>query len=377
MTQSVEREIRRSARFSKMNKYIALKSITTEYIIFNANIRYNVTRNKIEKKERLWKEYICLDNRSIEICYVSQETEITCHVPGLIEYGSLCLKKIYHVEDNLILYSLHYLDNFINDYDKLIIELEYPYQGFETFSKMCFMYKLHYDSIPEPIEGVIETRLPVNMQPKFVLPKIDGYRGRFNVYNSYAIFNGETISFVVDKLHNIWGKELCFSLKNIDFVGEYVKPYLVIIDIANNKINALARFNVILNLAKTVRISIPVTHKSNIIFQGYDVQFIRENISTDGQILIYDKDRIYKRKNSPNIIDLQCFSDDIFLDSDGILYNLPSAVIGVKYVKNMIYECKLICNNTRTITPIKERNDKFKPNSRFTVLNIFQAYLDK
>lgn len=360
----MEREIRRYCRFSKL-KSANLSVVETEYFIYHDNIRFNVSKKLAEIKNRLYTEYVCLDGITLEPCYTSQEIRVDEIPNDLFVKGSLYMKKTYFKKDTLIFYSIHNLESLLSGYDRLIVELEDPFNEYSTYKELAFRYSLDTESRIIPMQKVKHISPPESDKITDILPKVDGFKGRLIFFDSYVLFNGDFETFVVKDVIELWGREFCFFLKGVELIAEKVDGHMVIIDIANDQLDPRLRLNIIENMAKVVRRRISCQHESKILFQKFDAEFISKYIKTDGEILLSVDGDLLKYKPIPTI-DLQYVGDIYFQDRNGVLYVTDKA-IDLKL--NSVYECVY---KSGIVFPLKIRNDKFHPNSRQIIKDIIE-----
>lgn len=375
-----EYELRRSTKFSRsQNLDQEFKTATYEYIIFYENIRYNVTNGICEVKNKISAEYVIFFDTFIEVSHYSMEKILdTVVVPlQVLRLGKLALKKTYLRKNDLVFYSIHFLDKKLYHYDKIVIELEKPYQEYQLFHDMSLRYNLECEYWPKTsFEKVKHLRLPsaTNNPPVFVLNKIDGTRGRIIfLKNNNIIFNGDIKSFILPgNILNEFGRELSFFLRNIPLVAELVSEKLIIIDLAISDIRSDLRMKIIYNLAKIVRKNVPCSTACHVFFQLYDENFISKHFTCDGKIFIYQDGSIIKSKTELTI-DVLYIGNGRFRDRDGIIYDLyenfttTSQCGGLKLFKNVVYEA---IKEKNRILPLKYRRDKFFANTHKVIVDI-------
>lgn len=366
-----ECEIRRGGPLTieVKNKLHNLKPIETNFIIYWKSLRafINCKNPRIEKKTLLKTKPIFLNWTTLEICYESQEEIMpSTLIYDIIKNGLLVKKNVYLKEGGFILFTIENVEvNIHGLQNRCVIELEDPSSAEENLRNLYLQTALTYDlNIDEQyltcsVENVSHNPFvtPINEYPK-----VDGERGIIKFYSNYEVFTSNTSSFTLKPpLYKQWGREYSFYLKPITFVAEQVGNTLIFIDLAHSKhFGASVRMKFIERLAERIRKS--QLFNSGIIFQGFDVEYIRANITSDGTIYIHG-DRLYKTKHLPTV-DLK-FTSGEMTDRNGVCYKLCTPQDNL--ITETIYEC-LLDKNQQVVNIIKPRQDKFFPNSRRVVV---------
>jgi len=167
----------------------------------------------------------------------------------------------------------------------------------------------------------------------------------------------------MESCNNLFLKEIPFVVECLKFKNN--KRVYVFIDLALSAyFNAQQRLNYIQTLASTVR---KTTKPNYILFQGYDESYIRETIKTDGEIYILNN-KLYKQKALLTVDLKYNLTLNGMIDRDGSFYNL---INNYRLEDGVIYECLLDNSCKKVKQVLKQRRDKFYPNSAFTVASIY------
>lgn len=372
-----EYEIRRSGSLTieLLQRLQTLQPVETHFIIYWNNFRVYINNNPhIERKTLLNTRPILFNWITLEICYESIEEPVSILLLyDIIKNGYLMKKTIIIKTEGLVLYMLENLEvNLSGLQNKCVIELENPNSAKdyikELYLQIAVIYNLNIDDkyISNSVENVLHNPSCSSVN-KVKYPKVDGERGLITFYDNYEVFTSNTNSFLIEPpLYKEWGKEYNFYLKNIVLVAEQTSTHLIIIDLALSKyFKADTRIEFIEHLARRIRKKLSV--ESGILFQSFDIDYIKLNVKTDGNIYITNN-KLYKEKYLPTV-DLKYISNEM-IDRNGICYKLICE--NHDLINNTIYEC-ILDRDQQIVDIIRTRHDKFFPNSRKTILCIFKS----
>lgn len=376
----LEKELRRQSVFTDFHKSkLPNECLYSRNYIFYEDLRIILETptnpGKVEKKTNVeTTPYLLVSDvgQSLELCYKNEETPVEEYEMNWLLSGILAKKRVYVETENLILYVLIFLETKLGFLtNKIILELENPDDCSEhersLFMKIAYKYRLLIDERKinrhfTAIENAYHTNVLVPPTETLHL-KVDGERGILLFHDDYQTYSNNTIAIC---LNEKWHKRICFYLKYLNIIAEYVNGVLVIIDLAVSSHTALQRFDFIQKLAANVR----QRQDSGmlILFQGYDREIINQKCRIDGYIMITANAGIIKLKEHATV-DLECVfesNNHMMVDSDGFVYSVVANTLGLS--NKQIYEC--ILDKGLVVTDIlRARNDKFCPNSRETVIS--------
>jgi len=379
----IRRQLRLTSELRKLIRSMWKDPIKIEFMICYEQNRVFINQNpRIERKTLEFSRPLLLDKIYLEICYDSIETNETIDkLTDALKYGILVRKTTYVQLHLLTMYTLEYLET-TELYDKCVLELEQPNKASDyikqLYRALAFLLRLknEFKSLQYSLENVIHD-YSIKYNGKSY-PKVDGERGILMFFDGYEVFSSNTESLIIKPpLQNQWPETVSFFLRKIPLVVEHVKMKnkncFVLIDLALSKyFNASIRMEFVIKLASIIRVNICANPA--FLFQVYDEIYIRDNINIDGEIFIFN-DKLYKHK-SIKTVDLK-YNNSLngMSDRDGGFYDLEvnvlNSLINLKLEDGFIYEC-ILDNNSRKVTRIlRQRLDKFYPNSMLTVSGIY------